>query len=422
MFEDFARRKVAHEKAYSFRDITLIYVAVGLTLPTFTICAQIGYALGLQQALLSTAVAGIILSMIGGAAGWIGGHAKLSTYYIVQIAFGRYGAYFVNILLAAVIFGWFGITLNLFAGALRLAGLWPEIPDQAWIILGGIFMTASAVWGFKGLRWLSYVAVPAIILTMLWVWIQALGQQNEAVGQGLQHTQGTMSFGGAVAMQIGGWTVGATVMPDIARYARSPRDGAWGAAGFFMFGLVAISALSIVPVIVMGQPDIIQAMLYFGIPGVTLAVIALSTWSTNDNNLYSSSLGLAAVIPRLPKWSITLVCGIGGTVLALFDIFSYFVPWLMLLGVFIPSIAGVYIADYIFNRARYSTASVLPVRLNVPNVIIWIFSVIVAYMTLSVEAGGAGYMQLTTLPPLDGLCVAFAGRFLFEIVSKYQRR
>lgn len=68
-------------------------------------------------------------------------------------------------------------------------------------------------------------------------------------------------------------------------------------------------------------------------------------WTTNDNNLYTGSLGLRNVV-NLSKTVIVIVLGVLGLGIALIGIQDYFVPFLNALGTYVPPIAGVMIADH----------------------------------------------------------------------------
>ncbi len=96
------------------------------------------------------------------------------------------------------------------------------------------------------------------------------------------------------------------------------------------------------------SPIASMTSLGLGIP--VLIVMVLATWTTNINNLYSASLSIARMMPRVRDWVITLVSGVIGTLLALAGIMDHFVEFLILLGIIVPPIAGVYLADYFLLR------------------------------------------------------------------------
>ncbi len=74
-------------------------------------------------------------------------------------------------------------------------------------------------------------------------------------------------------------------------------------------------------------------------------ILVFAQWTTNDNNLYTGSLGLRNVV-NLSKTVIVIVLGVLGLGIALIGIQDYFVPFLNALGTYVPPIAGVMIADH----------------------------------------------------------------------------
>jgi cytosine permease len=101
--------------------------------------------------------------------------------------------------------------------------------------------------------------------------------------------------------------------------------------------------------------DAVKIMLGLGWGILGMLVLVLAQWTTNDNNLYSSALAFAVIFRRWPKWVLTLGAGVIGILLALGGIYGQFPNWLMFLGVIIPPIAGIYVADYfVVNRDFYN--------------------------------------------------------------------
>ena len=82
------------------------------------------------------------------------------------------------------------------------------------------------------------------------------------------------------------------------------------------------------------------------IPGII--VLGLNIWTTNDNALYTSGLGLSN-ITGLPKRYIVLFNGLLGTVLALY-LYNNFCGYLSMLNTFIPPVGAVLAADFFVIR------------------------------------------------------------------------
>lgn len=86
-------------------------------------------------------------------------------------------------------------------------------------------------------------------------------------------------------------------------------------------------------------------------------VLIIGQWTTNDNNLYTSVLGLMNTLDgvvKISRMKLTFIVGIISTMIAGLGVYKYFVNFLSLLGVFIAPITGILIADfYLCNRKSY---------------------------------------------------------------------
>lgn len=86
-------------------------------------------------------------------------------------------------------------------------------------------------------------------------------------------------------------------------------------------------------------------------------VVVFSTIKINNLNLYSSSLGFTNIFDsifklKLNRGVVTLVIGVVGTVLSVIGILDMFVGFLVLLGVFIPPVAGIMVIDYFILKTH----------------------------------------------------------------------
>src|SRR5690606_28767652 len=113
-------------------------------------------------------------------------------------------------------------------------------------------------------------------------------------------------------------------------------------AAFVALGLAfpCIFIVATIPSLATGNKDLVLIMMGLGMGLPALAMIVFATWTSNANNLYSTSLTLASVFTRYEKWKITVVAGVLGTILAAMGVMAYFVDFLVFLGVCIPPIAG----------------------------------------------------------------------------------
>ena len=86
-------------------------------------------------------------------------------------------------------------------------------------------------------------------------------------------------------------------------------------------------------------------------------VLVVAQWTTNDNSLYMSTLGLMNSLDgvvKIPRMRMTLLVGIISTIVGICGIYNYFINFLNVLGILIAPLSGIIIADYfICNRSKY---------------------------------------------------------------------
>lgn len=417
LFQDYARSPVPPGRRVNGWHIVVIYVGVALTLPAYLTGGQIGLAVGLTSGLVAALVAGIVLAAVGTATGYIGATTRLSTYMITRYAFGHTGAKAINFVLALSLFGFFGVTAAFFAEATNTLGVdffalqWGF---EAWLAIGTALMIATALFGFRGLDALSKVVTPLLFVLLVAAVVKSLAATPLAEISAYDNPEG-FPVGAAVSILVGAWMVGAAVLPDLTRYAVTPTHGLIGGGASFLIGNLIVIVPCVILAIANGEADIVRVVVSLGWAAWALVIILLSAWSSNDNNLYSASLGLASILERVAKWKITIAAGIAGGLLAAAGIHQRLLPFLIGLGILIPPIAGIYVADFFLRRPLYTGDSPGPTQaFRWQAFVVWIAASGIAYATQPADAGGLGAFSLTMIPALDALLVSSVGYILLH--------
>lgn len=108
----------------------------------------------------------------------------------------------------------------------------------------------------------------------------------------------------------------------------------------FFFG--AISSIYV------GGNDIFEVMINLGLFYAALIVLGLNIWTTNDNAIYTSGLGLANIF-GMSKHTMVLVAGTMGTLLAVW-LYWNFCDWLNILNCTLPPLGMILILDYFIGK------------------------------------------------------------------------
>ena len=166
--------------------------------------------------------------------------------------------------------------------------------------------------------------------------------------------EGPINYGAAAVLIVGAFAVGGAIQADITRYSKNAGQSLIATAIGYMIAHTFVIIAGYLTCLTTGTGDLPAAMIQLGLGIPALIVLIAAQWTTNDNNLYSSSLAFSNVV-KVKKSKIVLVCGIIATIAGVFGLADYFVNWLTILGVGVPPVAGIIIADYfVINKSKYS--------------------------------------------------------------------
>jgi cytosine permease len=392
--------------------VGLIVASFSVALPGFLNGAQTGLALGFGQALIAAVLAGLILCAIACATAVLSVRARLTTYLFVQRSFGRAGAAIVNVVMAIVSFGWFGVNIFFFGHAMvaavaQLYGIHGQF--ALFVIAGSLLISISTIFGFRTLDKLALVATPLLGLVLIAVCFSALSRHG-VVLQPSAKPPVPMSFGIALSALVGGNMMTVATMPDLSRYISTPRGAIIGMVMSFPFAAPLLMATSALPALATNETDIMTLIVALGFGVPALAALILSTWVINTSNLYSAGLSLSATFPNVRSWIFVLGGGAIGAVFCLMGIVDSFVPFLLFLGMITPPIAAVYVIDsFTTFRGADAEASIQ----NIPAIhwhAIGTWAGSVAVVLIAFRYG----VTLTTVPTLDATIVSGVSYFIVQ--------
>jgi cytosine permease len=351
---DFATVPVPQSQRRTLLNIMFVYADVVAVVAAIFAGGALGLWLNFSDMVLAVFLGAIILAVIGGLTAYIGATTGCSTYVNTRYAFGRAGSWIVGITLITVTtgIGWFafetwlfGVIINQlfpnnFFFSIGVASLW-----------GGLLMTTTAIVGYRGLAYLSYLTVPGWILLSVigfWAAVDAGGGFGRLFTATPADPQSLLK---GITATVGTYIAGAIIASDIARFARRPRHGAlgWTVQVLTLFPLLVIAGG--VLMLLTASFDIATAMAAAGLGAGVFLMVVTGQWSTNDNNLYSGALAISNAV-RWKKAYITLVLGVIGSLYAAYigftsqASFTPFQHFITLLGSILPAMAGVYIADF----------------------------------------------------------------------------
>ena len=384
-------------------------------MPAFLVGTELIGALGLVDGGIAIFIGGLLTACVGYLTMRVGIDTRLSTYNVILFSFGRAGSHLVNLILAVTLLGWYGVTADLFGRALSQAvndtfavGIAPGI----FTIAGGALMVATTIYGFRAIDRLSRIAVPllaALLVYGVWTVLQGTGVA-ELIGATVRPHATITSISAGISIIIGSFFVGVTLVPDLSRFARGRRDAISGSFLSYGLGFPLVLLLSGLPALVSPEPDLIASMTSLGLGIFALIVMVFATWTTNINNLYSASLSIARTVPNVRDWVITLAAGLLGTLLALAGIMDHFVAFLILLGIIVPPIAGIYLADYFLirpTRVSHEQTDAVP-KFRWIAIVSWAVACFVGFIEKTID------WSVTSVAAIDTLLIAMGVLWIWE--------
>jgi NCS1 nucleoside transporter family len=354
---------------------------------------------------------GIILGAYTGALGWIGAESGLTLDMLARRSFGEKGSYLPSAMISFTQIGWFGVGLAMFAIpiAKEIMGLEVTPDSMPWqgyllVLIAGILMTGSAYFGIKSLTIVSYIAVPAVAILGTVAMIMAVNRGDSTLID--QFAQGSKDLGviAGAGLVIGSFVSGGTATPNFARFAKNAKVGMLVTVIAFFLGNSLMFFFGAVSSIYVGGNDIFEVMLNLNLFYIAILVLGLNIWTTNDNALYTSGLGLSNIF-GFSKKSMVLLAGLIGTVAAVW-LYWNFVGWLNVLNCTLPPIGIILIISYFMHRREYLDGSLEHKAVNWSAVLGVVLGAVVANL---VKWG---------IPSINGMAVAAICFLIGEGVTK----
>lgn len=280
---------------------------------------------------------------------------RLNAIQLAERSFGYTGAkVIVGIIIGVSTMVWFGVQTNI-AGIsfskvlLEVFGI--SFPDSLSSLIWGVIMVLTAVFGFKYVKWLNFIAVPSILILIVFSLSVAL--EGIAFSDILSYRPvNKIPLLKAIGIVVGVIAVGGVISPDYNRFAKTSKTAVIGSVVGLLPAAVAFLTIGAILAIVKGTHDIVDIFAQIGYPVLAMLILILVTWTSNVMSAYSGGLALNGTLHLSEKYRPVTTLGVGliGTLLGVIGILDKFTEVAIVLSAMIPPIAGVIIADYYFDR------------------------------------------------------------------------
>jgi len=405
--EDFPLEEVPKENRKSFWSLTS--VLLGFTFFTATMWAggTLGTAFKLFPDLLIIITFGnLLLGAYVAALGYISFKSGLNTVMMGRFCFGEYGSKIIDLILGITQIGWYAWGTATIAIILsEFLGIDKTYTKYLMIFFGFAFCW-TAIIGYKGLEKLSIVAVPMMIIL---IFISIYISINDAGGfirllDIIPTTE--LSFSAAITIVFGTFASGGTQATNWIRFASSGKTAISSSLIAFFLGNGFMIFIGTIGALVYQEADIVNVIKIQGILSLGIIMLFLNIWTTQDNTVYNFSAAGCNFLRTNKRKLVTFAGAAIGTFLALFGMYEWLVPFIILLGTFIPPIGGIIMADFMvkhkFNYPLLKNAN-LP-QFNWVGIFSYILSSIAAYFSPFV-------------PPIVGILLGFSLYAIFGLAG-----
>ena len=369
--DEYADRPVPLSRRLPWYKPVMIWFGFSVGFLSFYIGGQIEMAVGMPNAIYAILLGNAFLVLYSGLIAVAAARTGFSFPMMVKASFGEKGALVPILLMAFLVNGWFAFQAWVVADIFKTA--WGVNPF--WWGLGFGILFFITTFSHRYMVWLRYAAVPVIVLLGLYLVVGIVVPAGGAAWSDLPDTPQPFSIGVGIALSV--FIVSGTMTADIVRFCRNSAHAiSVTAIAFFVgnSGSLIIGALA--------TAGAAKLDMYFGMIGLAASiplVIAalLSNWSTADSCLYNATMGYSNLSPRI-RWNHAVIFGgLLGAVVAATGIISNLIAWMTLLGILVPPIGGVLIADYYVIRSGRGYSLVREEPYN------WLALAVAAFATLA---------------------------------------
>jgi cytosine permease len=358
-------------------------VLLGFTFFTATMWAggSIGVAFDFSTMLMVLLIGNLLLGTYAAILGYIAAKSGLNTALMSRFAFGEMGSKLSDFILGFTQIGWYAWgTATMAILLIKLTGL-PESLTTPLMILFGFGFCVTAFIGYRGLELLSRFAVPAMIILVGVSMSIATSDAGGLSGLMAITPSSDMTIGAAITLVFGTFVSGGTQATNWTRFAKSGKTAVIATLLAFFLGNGLMTLIGAFGALVYQQADIVDIMVAQGLATLGILMLFLNLWTTQDNTVYNFAIAGCNLVRTRRRKTVTVVGAAIGTVLAVLGMYEWLIPFLILLGTFIPPIGGVIMASYFVSYKRQYPAledTTLP-AFNVPGLTAYAIGSLAAY-------------------------------------------
>ena len=362
--------------------------------------------MGFKSALLAMLIGNALMFAYVGSLGLLGTVGGLNFALIASAVFGKKGYILASGLLSTLLLGWYavqtGITGNLIHTAFKLDYL------TMTVLAGALYLGITYV-GIRGLHWIGLVSVPLFVILGGWVAIDsaATAGWDKVLAYAGTAPDMPMAFGIGLTIVITLFVDAGTVTADFNRWAADKKSSliatfcAFPCANLLamLVGGVMTAALAVPSPQPFGLDNMFGYLLAQNKPWLSVIAFVFlfcNLGSVCAHCLYNSAVGWSRIgNGRMRVFAVSLA--IVGILIAAANVWALFIPWLSLLGILVPPIGAIILADLYYVRPGAQVHT----DWRLPAFAAWITGSLVAY---GVETYAPQFSTAISAFVAGGLC------------------
>jgi cytosine permease len=354
--EDYAGSEVPTSQQRSTLSITLVRMGYTVSATDLLFGMSLGLHFDFWTALAVAFISSIAICLISVLCGLIGQREGLTTALIARLTFGREGSRIPAFVLAIIAIGFVGYSTAITASVLPGSS---NVRLVYVVILSTIYTLLSLVGFGKGLTWVGRISIPLMTIVVLIAAGAAVVHAGgiNAILDAVPAQAGKVSVLTMVALGTAKWIQGATVSPDITRFAKGPGAVYTTTIAEFILGNFGFNLLGIVLGLAVPTHNMSEAFTTVGVGALASIAVFVQGFPHEVNNLYTGSLAGRSAL-SVPRFHVNVAAGVLVAALACYGliqgVLQSFLVFLGYLAYVVPLIPGIMIADYFFvRRGRY---------------------------------------------------------------------
>jgi purine-cytosine permease-like protein len=262
--------------------------------------------------------------------------------------------------------------------AMGAGAIFPAVPYAVWVILAGVLTTALTIWPLGSIRVLRRYVTIGVIIAMVWFTWFFLRQAPAQEGGSWTAFPAAVDY--VIALSVS-WV---PMAADFARHSRSTGAAFTGVVGGYTLAQVACLGLGVYAVAIAGNADAVFGT-FVAVPlgALFFAILVLRETDQSFANVYSTTVSLQNLMPRVDRRAFSVAIGVLTVVIALLvDVTSYGAFLGVIGAVFVPMFAVLAVDYFLLGGARrWNTEENAPSRWSM--LVPWALGFVAYWLTTS---------------------------------------